>query len=155
MNGGGYGWERARARRPQRRSLALKTILWCQPRNGESHENNTGNSLISSKKLNKDTTLDGATTATNNHAKIATFYEQSSETLQPKQEVAIVGKRWRLNQPLQSCGAIRNTLSGEFFIINPLSVELALRICVQHVIKNKQTKNLCNAAKIRFLTVSM
>ena len=101
--------------RPQRRSLALKTILWCQPRNGKSHENNTGNSLISSKKLNKDTTLDGATTATNNHAKIATFYEQSSETAQPKQEVAIVGKRWRLNQPLQSCGAIRNTLSGACF----------------------------------------
>jgi len=23
-----------------------------------------------------------------------------------------VGKRWRLNQPLQSCGAIRNTLSA-------------------------------------------
>jgi len=49
--------------------------------------------------------------ATNNHAKSATFYEQSSKK-HPKQEVAIVGKRWRLNQPLQSCGAIRNTLSA-------------------------------------------
>ena len=112
MNGGGYGWERARARPQKRNSLALKTILWWQPRNGDhSHENNStglGKGVISG----KNQTIDGATnTSASNHApKIsATLYEKPLE----HQEVAIVGKRWRLNQPLQnSCGAIRNTHSA-------------------------------------------
>ena len=60
----------------------------------------------------KNQTIDGATnTSASNHApKIsATLYEKPLE----HQEVAIVGKRWRLNQPLQnSCGVIRNTHSA-------------------------------------------
>jgi len=64
----------------------------------------------------KNQTIDGATnTSASNHApkSSATLYEKPLE----HQEVAIVGKRWRLNQPLQnSCGAIRNTHSAS--IIN-------------------------------------
>ncbi len=69
MNGGGYGWERARAR--PRQSLALKTILWWRPRNG-GHD----------KKVSSEQPLNS----------------EAAADLQ-QQDVAIVGKRWRLNQP--------------------------------------------------------
>ena len=45
-------------------------------------------------------TLDGVATASNNHAKSATTFKSTG---QHEEQVAIVGKRWRLNQPLQSC----------------------------------------------------
>lgn len=70
MNGGGYGWERARAR--PRRSLALKTILWWRSRNGGRDDDAS--------------TLE----ATADPSAAAVKCE----------DVAIVGKRWRLNQPL-------------------------------------------------------
>ena len=147
MNGGGYGWERARARPQRRNSLALKTILWWQPRNGDhSHENNStglGKGVISG----KNQTIDGATnTSASNHApKIsATLYEKPLE----HQEVAIVGKRWRLNQPLQnSCGAIRNTHSASI-TNNHSGLSLFTKFWEEKIEKIVWSVNSHNIAKI-------
>lgn len=78
MNGGGYGWERARAR--PGRSLALKTILWWRTRNGGRDDDSS--------------TLEARAV-------------DPSEAAVKCEDVAIVGKRWRLNQPLKA----QNTMS--------------------------------------------